>query len=100
MILYDLRYSDRVLLDAARAGRRPQPRHVRVYSFERCLARNSSIAQSATLDERRARQRLRALTHALRARVDTRAGAALDLEAADSVDVPPARHRHDQLRAM
>jgi hypothetical protein len=104
VLLYDLRYSDRVLADAARAGRRPRPRrvrrHVRVRSFERYLARNSTIAESATLDERAARQRLRAQTHAVRALVDSGPGTALDVDAADLVDVPPVRHRHHQLRLM
>ncbi|WP_234352811.1 hypothetical protein [Streptomyces sp. NRRL B-1140] len=68
---------------------------MKVYSFARSR-RDRSIAEWSTLEERRARQRMRAqaatLKGLLHAGVDERA-----LEAADAVDIPPTRHRRSSL---
>lgn len=96
VVLYDLRYSARVRADARRAATRPRPRAVRravaVYSFPR-FSRDPFVAEWATVEERRARQRLRAEARAALRTVNT-SGGTLDLDAADAVDIPPARHRH------
>ncbi|MFJ4539768.1 hypothetical protein ACIP39_27945 [Streptomyces tibetensis] len=66
-----------------------------VYAFAR-RRRDRSIAEWSALEERRARQRLRTqvgtLMGLVRHGVDE-----LALEAVDSVDVPPARHRRSAL---
>ncbi|MER5829973.1 hypothetical protein ABT116_03930 [Streptomyces sp. NPDC002130] len=66
-----------------------------VYSFAR-RRRDRSIAEWSALEERRARQRLRTqvgtLMGLVHAGVDEVA-----LEAADSVDIPPTRHRRSSL---
>ncbi|MFF7892691.1 hypothetical protein ACFZDI_12500 [Streptomyces sp. NPDC007907] len=99
MILYDLRYSARSLTDATRASRRPQPRSIRrtvkVYSFAR-RGRDRSITAWSALEERRERQRLRARVETLLGLVHTGLDAHA-LDAVDSVDIPPARHRHNAL---
>lgn len=95
--LYDLRYSARALTEAARASRRPVPgavrRSVDVYAWARADTRDREVSTWAARDERRDRQRLRARVSALRGLVDAPGGGALALDAADAVDVPPARHR-------
>ncbi|POX60499.1 hypothetical protein C3492_27235 [Streptomyces sp. Ru62] len=80
------------LTDAARESRRPQPRPVRravdVHSFAR-HQRDRSVAQWSAVEERRARQRLRAQVGTLLRLVN---GTADELapDAADMVDIPPA----------
>ncbi|MGW5002418.1 hypothetical protein ACWEP8_32660 [Streptomyces hydrogenans] len=110
LVLYDLRYSSRVLADAAGAGRRPRPQRIRrrvaVHSFPR-YQHDPSVAREAAHLERRARQELRARLTAAR-RLADRPGpdtaaptgpdtGGLDLAAADTIDIPPARHRHSSL---
>ncbi|MFC8824335.1 hypothetical protein ACFT9I_03140 [Streptomyces sp. NPDC057137] len=94
--LYGLRYSARALADAARASRRPVPEAVRrrvdVRSWARADTHDRSVSIQAALDERRDRQRLRAQLTALRGLVDA-PGGVVALDAADAVDVTPARHR-------
>ncbi|WP_405819630.1 hypothetical protein OG705_09405 [Streptomyces sp. NBC_00838] len=96
--LYDLRYSARALAGAGRASRRPVPEPVRrsvdVHSWARADTHDRYVSTRAAIDERRDRQRLRARLTALRRLVDAPGTGVLVLDAADSVDVPPARHRH------
>lgn len=96
--LYDLRYSARALAEAGRASRRPVPEAVRrsvdVHFWARADTRDRYVSTRAAIDERRDRQRLRARLGALRRLVDSPGGGALVLDAAESPDVPPARHRH------
>jgi hypothetical protein len=68
---------------------------VEVYSFAR-HRRDRSVAEWSATEERRARQRLRAQVGLLRGLVNSAAGE-LALDAADTVDVPPTRHRHGSL---
>jgi hypothetical protein len=68
---------------------------VDVYSFAR-HQRDPSVAEWSAVEERRARQRLRTQVGTLPRLVNTTAGA-LALDAADTVDVPPARHRRGSL---
>lgn len=100
--LYGLRYSARALADAARASRRPVPEAVRrrvdVRSWARADTRDRSVSVRAALDQRRDRQRLRARLTALRALVDAPGGGVAALDAADAVDVTPARHRRCAVR--
>ncbi|MEU4465963.1 hypothetical protein AB0G20_19965 [Streptomyces sp. NPDC024017] len=70
-------------------------RTVDVYSFARHQW-DPSVAQWAATEERRARQRLRTQVGTLLRLVNTTAGE-LALDAADTVDIPPARHRRDAL---
>ncbi|WP_236719296.1 hypothetical protein [Wenjunlia vitaminophila] len=95
----DLRYSAHSLAEAARESRRPRPRGVRrtvaVYSFPR-YNRDRSVGRWSAVEERRARQRLRTRTGTIRGLVNSGTGE-LALEAADAVDVPPARHRRGSL---
>ncbi|MEU5597563.1 hypothetical protein [Streptomyces sp. NPDC020298] len=96
MVLYDLRYSARSLTDAARESRRPHPRKVRrkvdFYSFNR-HGHDRFVAWYSTIQERRARQRLRTQVGVLLRLVNSPAGEL----ALDAVDVAPARHRRDSL---
>ncbi|MGW3399398.1 hypothetical protein [Streptomyces sp. NRRL F-5193] len=101
VVLYDLRYGSRVLAEAGGAGRRPRPRRirraVRVYALPRY--EHGDLSCEANLLERRARQALRIRLTAARRLADApgpRPGA-LDLAAADTVDIPPARHRRGVL---
>ncbi|ALO10164.1 hypothetical protein AQF52_4570 [Streptomyces venezuelae] len=85
VVLYDLRYGS------------PGPprlirRAVNVYSLPR-HHQDRTVAHWAAQEERRARQRLRSRAGVLLRLVNSPAGA-LDLDAADAVDIPPARHRH------
>ncbi|MFD9934357.1 hypothetical protein ACFWZ6_14635 [Streptomyces massasporeus] len=66
-----------------------------VYSFAR-YQRDASVAQWSAVEERRARQRLRIQVGTLLGLVNTTAGE-LALDAADTVDIPPARHRRGSL---
>ncbi|MEU6553465.1 hypothetical protein ABZ915_24765 [Streptomyces sp. NPDC046915] len=99
MVLRDLRYSARSLTDAARESRRPHPcavrREVDFYSFAR-HGHDRSVAWWSATEERRARQRLRAQVGTLLRLVNSTADE-LALDAADAVDVPPARHRRGSL---
>ncbi|MFJ8534290.1 hypothetical protein [Streptomyces sp. NPDC093591] len=70
-------------------------RRVDVHSFAR-RKRDRSLAQSSAIEERRARQRLRAQVGKLLRLVNS-TGDELALDAADTVDVPPARHRRSSL---
>ncbi|MFF4401064.1 hypothetical protein [Streptomyces sp. NPDC001480] len=99
VVLYDLRYSARSLTDAARESRRPRPRAVRRKVDFRSFARHGHdrcVAQWSALEERRARQRLRTQLGNVLRLVNTAAGE-LALDAAEAVDVPPARHRRGSL---
>ncbi|MFG3722938.1 hypothetical protein ACGF8D_34670 [Streptomyces massasporeus] len=99
VVLHDLRYSARGITDATRESRRPRPHKVRravdVYSFAR-YRRDASVARWSAVEERRARQRLRSDVGTLLGLVNTTAGE-LALDAADTVDIPPARHRRGSL---
>ncbi|MGW0613708.1 hypothetical protein [Streptomyces sp. NPDC002788] len=66
-----------------------------VYSFAR-HQRDRSVAEWSAVEERRARQRLRTQVGTLLKLVNSTAGE-LALDAADAVDVPPARHRRGSL---
>ncbi|WP_259370089.1 hypothetical protein [Streptomyces lincolnensis] len=66
-----------------------------VYSFPR-HRRDGSVAEWSALEERRARQRLRAQVGTLLRLVNATTGE-LALDAADTVDIPPARHRRSSL---
>lgn len=66
-----------------------------VYSFAR-HQRDGSVAEWSALEERRARQRLRAQVGTLLRLVNATTGE-LALDAADTVDIPPARHRRGSL---
>lgn len=70
-------------------------RTVDVYSFPR-HQRDRSVAEWSAVEERRARQRLRAQVGTLLGLVNSTTGE-LALDAADTVDVPPARHRRSSL---
>ncbi|WP_226962675.1 MULTISPECIES: hypothetical protein [unclassified Streptomyces] len=96
---HDLRYSAAVLASAGHGGRRPFPQRVRRLVTVRTWARtvqDSSVARWSAGQERRGRQELRAGVRLLRALVNRPTGE-LDRDAADDVDVPPARHRRDAL---
>ncbi|MFD5912898.1 hypothetical protein ACFWHL_29705 [Streptomyces massasporeus] len=99
VVLHDLRYSARSFADAKRESTRPRPHKVRravdVYSFAR-YQRDASVAQWSAVEERRARQRLRTQVGTLLGLVNTTADE-LALDAADTVDIPPARHRRGSL---
>ncbi|MEU7255638.1 hypothetical protein AB0B21_07495 [Streptomyces rimosus] len=99
MVLHDLRYSARTLTEAARESRRPRPRRVRrtvvIHSFPR-YQRDRSVARWSAQEERRARQRLRRQVGNLLGLVNSVSGE-LALDAVDTVDVPPARHRRGAL---
>lgn len=93
----DLRYSARVLAEAAREGRRPRPTRVRRTVEIHRLPRadhDGTVGRSAAQEERRARRRLRDRLLALRGLIGASRTGPLDRGAADAVDVPPARHRH------
>ncbi|MFF3018714.1 hypothetical protein [Streptomyces sp. NPDC057939] len=113
VVLHDLRFSARGFADAARESTRPRPvkvrRRVEVRSFPR-HNRDSSVAWASAIEERRARQLLRARVGLLLALLHpagtgpVRAAADADAEAgvaaaadAANVDIPPARHRHGSL---
>ncbi|MFJ2923764.1 hypothetical protein ACIPIU_01865 [Streptomyces massasporeus] len=66
-----------------------------VYSFAR-YRRDASVARWSAVEERRARQRLRTQVGTLLRLVNTAADE-LALDTADSVDIPPARHRRGSL---
>lgn len=66
-----------------------------VYSFAR-YRRDASVARWSAVEERRARQRLRTQVGILLRLVNTTADE-LVLDAADTVDIPPARHRRGSL---
>ncbi|MFF5369869.1 hypothetical protein [Streptomyces sp. NPDC013187] len=66
-----------------------------VYAFAR-RRRDRFIAEWSALEERRARQRLRAQVGTLMGLVHDCVDE-LALDAVDSVDIPPARHRRSAL---
>ncbi|MFD0373596.1 hypothetical protein [Streptomyces sp. NPDC127114] len=83
VVLYDLRY------DRHGVPRRIR-REVTVYSWAR-HHRDGSVRRWAVTEERRARQRLRTALGAARRLANTAR------QDADSVDIPPARHRRAAL---
>ncbi|WP_309057327.1 hypothetical protein [Streptomyces sp.] len=96
-VRYDLRYSSRVRAEAVREGRRPRPARVRRAVALHQLPRadhDGTVGRLAAQEERRARRRLRDRLVALRGLIGATPGGPLDPDAADAVDVPPARHRH------
>ncbi|GIH24461.1 hypothetical protein Aph01nite_27710 [Acrocarpospora phusangensis] len=97
VMLADLRYSAACLTEASRAGHRPTPELVRrktvVYSWARADPHDRSVSRWANIEESQTRQRLRRLISAIRQTVNATAGGASAIEAADDLDVPPARHR-------
>ncbi|MEU9033083.1 hypothetical protein AB0D46_37425 [Streptomyces sp. NPDC048383] len=126
VVLHDLRFSARGLADAERESNRPRPvrirRRVEVHAFPR-HHRDASVSWASRVEERRARQLLRARLGLFRAllhpagrasvagatgagaeaggdaETGAAAGAGLLVRAhAVDVDVPPARHRHGSLR--
>ncbi|MEU9081926.1 hypothetical protein [Streptomyces sp. NPDC048357] len=70
-------------------------RTVDVYSFPR-HQQDRSVARWSAAEERRARQRLRAQVGTVLRLVRSTADE-LALDAADTVDIPPARHRRGSL---
>jgi hypothetical protein len=68
---------------------------VEVYSFAR-HQRDRSVAEWSAAQERRARQRLRTQVEALLKLVNSAEGQ-LALDAAESADIPPTRHRRSSL---
>ncbi len=70
-------------------------RTVAVHSWPR-HQRDRSVARWSAAEERRARQRLRTQAGSLLRLVNSATGE-LALDAADTVDVPPARHRRGSL---
>ncbi|MFE3071934.1 hypothetical protein [Streptomyces sp. NPDC059247] len=99
VVLHGLRYDASGSREAVREGRRQRPRAVRraveVHAFPR-YQRDRTVTREAGVEERRARQRLRHRTGVLRRLVDG-PGARLDLDAAETADVPEARHRRGAL---
>ncbi|MFJ3793126.1 hypothetical protein [Kitasatospora sp. NPDC090091] len=94
MYLYDLRYTNAELAQAAREGRRPAPtktlRRITSWQWMVLYCRKGSFSTEIATAERRARlqgrldaQRIRGLHHA---------GHSLD-----DADIPPVRHRHGVL---
>ncbi|MFE9927921.1 hypothetical protein [Streptomyces sp. NPDC005533] len=70
-------------------------RTVAVYAFPR-HQQDRSVARWSAQEERRARQRLRAQVGTL-LRLVRSTSDELALDAADMVDIPPARHRRSSL---
>jgi hypothetical protein len=66
---------------------------VAVRTYARADTRDRSVARWSAVRERRARQQLRLRLVTARALADGRTGP-LTAGAADTVDVPPVRHRH------
>lgn len=99
VVLHDRRYSVRDVTEATQKSRRPTPSTIRrtvdVYSLPR-YRQDRSVALAAATEERRARQRLRARVGLLLRLVNSPADALVH-DAADAVDVPPARHRRSAL---
>lgn len=98
-VLHDLRYSAAILAGAARDGGRPRPqvvrRRVTVHRWGRHI-QDPAVARWAAEQERQARQELRGRVRLLRSLVNQPAGP-FDRDSADTVEVPPARHRHHAL---
>ncbi|WP_241845215.1 hypothetical protein [Streptomyces sp. CB02261] len=99
VVLRDLRYSARDVSQARREGRRPRPRPVlravEVYAFPRHQS-DATVGRWAAVEERRARQRLRRQAGVV-LRLVNAPGGAVDVDAADLVGIPPARHRRGGL---
>lgn len=103
VVVRDLRYSRRSLTEAVKESRRPpRPsavrREVRVYCFPR-HNRDGGVARWSAQEERRARQRLRTQVGRLRGlmNADADAGGGIGVVAAETVEIPPANHRHGSL---
>ncbi|NUW46952.1 hypothetical protein [Nonomuraea rhodomycinica] len=97
MTVVDLRYSAACLREARRDGRRPRPaavrRRVDVRSRARAGSRDRWVSWAAGVEEGRARARLRLTLEAIRRTVNATTGGRPAVEAADALDVAPARHR-------
>ncbi|MFJ6938287.1 hypothetical protein [Streptomyces sp. NPDC101132] len=93
------RHGRREAVEAAREGRRPLPRYVRVrvavYAYARSRG-DRGLTVEATREERRERARLRAATGRITRLLYT-PGGPLVPQRAERVDVPPARHRRSVL---
>ncbi|GAA3167678.1 hypothetical protein [Nonomuraea roseoviolacea] len=93
----DLRYSAACLREGRRAGRRARPAVVRsraaVYSWARADLRDRWVSRQAGIEEGRARGRLRLELETIRRAVNATTGGRLAVEAAEELDVAPARHR-------
>jgi hypothetical protein len=100
VVVSDLRYSARSLVEAERERRRPRPEPVRrrvdVYSYARSAVRDRSLSRMAAHEERRARQRLRVRLGVARRSADRpgRSGPVLRGDFGNSTDIGPVRHRH------
>ncbi|WP_260461893.1 hypothetical protein [Streptomyces lateritius] len=70
-------------------------RAVEVYAFPRYQS-DATVGRWAAVEERRARQRLRRQAGVV-LRLVNAPGGAVDVDAADLVDIPPARHRRSGL---
>ncbi|MFF4017971.1 hypothetical protein [Streptomyces sp. NPDC001843] len=94
MSLYDLRYTHAELAQAAREGRRPAPTKTlrRITSWQPLLLDRRDGSFSAAVATAEGRARLRGRLEAQRIRGLHHAGHDLD-----DVDIPPVRHRHDEL---
>ncbi|MCK8677837.1 hypothetical protein [Streptomyces lichenis] len=98
VVVHDLRYSARELADAVRESRRPRPRAIRRQVDFRSFPRHThdpSVARWSAQEERRARQRLRSRLGASLRLVNSPTG--LARHAAETVDIPPTRHRRGSL---
>ncbi|WP_329275586.1 hypothetical protein [Streptomyces sp. NBC_00691] len=99
LVLYDLRHAS-----ARRAGtgadrEHPHPRTIRrLVVFRRWprFNQDSGVARWSAQEERRARRRLRAQVGRVLSAVNAPDGTVTP-DAADTVDIPPARHRHSSL---
>ncbi|MFD3994491.1 hypothetical protein [Streptomyces sp. NPDC058548] len=99
LVLYDLRRDAACLTEAAREGARPRPRAIRrtVAFYDRPrFEQDRTVGRWAAKEERRDRMRLRTRTGLLLRLVNS-PGGTLAPDAADAVDVPPARHRRSGL---
>ncbi|WP_240449822.1 hypothetical protein [Streptomyces sp. S1] len=100
VVLHDLRYGAGELAAAVREGRRARPRPVRRAVAVHSLPRHQwdkTVAHWAAEQERRTRQLLRKRVGTVLGLVNA-PGGVLDPDAADAVDIPPARHRHSGVR--
>ncbi|MFE5944872.1 hypothetical protein [Streptomyces sp. NPDC056480] len=99
LTLYDLRYGAARRAATGGGRERPHPRAIRrTVTFRRWprFNRDAGVARAAAQEERRARQRLRLQAGRVLSVVNAPDGT-IDPDAADSVDIPPARHRHSAL---
>ncbi|WP_055602132.1 hypothetical protein [Streptomyces aureus] len=99
LTLYDLRHGGACRAATCSGRERPHPRAIRrTVVFHRWprFNRDAGVARAAAHEERRARQRLRLRVGRVLSVVNAPDGT-IDLDAADTVDIPPARHRHSEL---